>query len=185
MTAPGPLDPILRPDDSYYVRGVDNTSAAAQAIPDPVLSPPFNTNPRLNAKNMIRPFPYKQDASLFPQRTTPPPVYQQLVPAPAAPAAPAAGRGGVPPPPPPPPARVLRPRVPRRGGAAGGGAAGGAGGAGGAGAAGGAPGAAPVGRGRGRGRAARPPHQQIPPHPSLLTVAPHTSLYTGRGGSTG
>ena len=185
MTAPGPLDPILRPDDSYYVGGVDNTSAAAPAIPDPVLSPPFNTNLRLHANNMIRPFPYKQDASLFPQRTAPPPVYQQLVPAPAAPAAPAAGRGA------PPPAAAARP--PARAaavaagpgihaaaagrGRGGGGAAGAAGGA-----AGGAPGAAPVGRGRGRGRGARPPHQQIPPHPSLLTVAPHTSLYTGRGG---
>ena len=203
-------EPLLIADDSYYVAGVNNHSPAAPVIPDPVLSPPFNTNGRLNVNNMIRPYPYHQDAALFPQRIAPPPVYQQLAPAapaaapPAAPAAPAAAGGAGPPPAPPPPA----PRPPARAAAVaaghaihagavgrgrGGGAGGGAGAAAGAAAGGGAGGAAAGGaggaaaggggRGRGRGRGARPPlHQQIPPHPSLLSVVPNTSLYTGRPG---
>lgn len=80
-------DPRL-PDDSYYVRGEDNPCADAPQINDPVLSPPFNTNHRMNADHLVRPFPYDQDPSVFPQRAPPALVF---------PPNPAGARAGAPP----------------------------------------------------------------------------------------
>ena len=151
--------PLAR-DESYYIVGFDNSDVTAPEIVDPLLTPPFNINPKFVNHNTVRPFPYNQDPGVFPQRLAPPPVYVPqamaavvvaavAVPAVAVPAV-AVGRGGAGRGAPVPPAAAVP----------------------------------PAGRG-GRGRQPRPANNvqaQVPPHPSLLEVSSHIHLRTGREG---
>lgn len=152
---PAPVLYPLRPNESYYIGGIDNPILTAPRITDPLLTPPFNRNGIYFNNNTIRPFPYNQDPGVFPQRVAPPPVY-----APQAVAAVVVPAGGAPAAGPP----VGRGRGRGRGAPA-------------------APAAAvPPAVGRGRGRPANNIPAQVPPHPSLLEVSPSIHLKTGREG---
>ena len=55
---------------SYYANGEDNTNESAPEIVDPLFVDAFNQNPN-KTKLKVRPFPYEQNRSEYPQRPNP------------------------------------------------------------------------------------------------------------------
>ena len=86
--APGAVFPPYGPfsaNDSYYIEGTNNPNANAPQVTDPLFCPPFNN--RVNSVTgvalpiRVRPYPYRQHISHFPQLPDPVLVYAPLVPA--------------------------------------------------------------------------------------------------------